>query len=197
MKDREFFNSVAEEWDNMAKHPAEKVNYIMHKVNLQKGYSVLDIGSGTGVMIPHIEEKVGEEGRVTALDIAENMLRVSQRKHTYDNLKFINDDFLEFTSLEKYHAIIAYSCYPHFKDKEKFFKKAYELLRAEGILVIAHIESKDAINNRHRGIEEKIKSHMLPPVEELCEFIEGFNFNKIYMKDNEDYYIYIGKKIEE
>lgn len=196
MKDREFFNSVAEDWDNIAKHPAEKVNYIMHKVNLQKEYSVLDIGSGTGIMIPYIEDKVGEEGRVTALDIAENMLRVSKRKHKYDNLSFVNEDFLNFTALETYDVIIAYSCYPHFKDKEKFFKKAYELLKAEGILVIAHIESKDAINNRHRGIEEKIKSHMLPPVEELCEFIEGFNFKKIHIEDSEEYYIYIGKKIE-
>lgn len=195
MKDREFFNSVAEEWDNMSKHPVEKINYIMDKINLQKGYSVLDIGSGTGVMIPFIEDKVGEEGRVTALDIAENMLKVSERKHKYHNLKFINDDFLQFTSLEKYDAIIAYSCYPHFDDKEKFFKKAYELLKAEGVLVIVHIESKDAINNRHRGIEEKVKSHMLPPIEELCKFINGFDFKKIYMEDSEEYYIYIGEKI--
>lgn len=45
----------------------------------ENGYSVLDIGSGTGVAIPYLEERIGPKGKITALDIAEKMLEISKK----------------------------------------------------------------------------------------------------------------------
>ena len=59
-------------------------------------------------------------------------------------------DFFEYTTPKKFNHILAYSCYPHFNDEESFFKKAYSLLEDKGKIVIAHIESKEAINSRHK-----------------------------------------------
>lgn len=193
MKDREFFNDVAEKWDSMCNHPAEKINYILDKVQLKPGDSVLDIGSGTGVMIPYIEDRVKHQGKVKALDIAENMISVSRRKNKYDNLSFHVGDFLEWDTCERFDAIIAYSCYPHFKDKGMFFKKSLELLKENGSIVIAHVESKEKINDRHKDIEDKIVSDLLPQVDVLSEFVEQRGFETSYSEDNEDYYILIAK----
>lgn len=60
--DKDYFNSVAFEWDEISEHKAEKINYILEKIKLNTGQSVLDIGSGTGVMLPYIKKRVGKDG---------------------------------------------------------------------------------------------------------------------------------------
>lgn len=195
MNDKEFFNSIAQEWDKICCHPEEKVNYFMDKIELNYGASVLDVGSGTGILIPFIEDRIGEEGTITALDISENMINISKSKNTYLNVKFEVVDFLEYDTDSLFDYIIAYSCFPHFKDKDAFFRKVSSLLIKGGKFVIGHIESKEQINNRHNQIEGKIHSDALIPIEEMTTHIEKYGFNTIYSEDNKDYYIYIGNKI--
>ncbi|NEZ47487.1 class I SAM-dependent methyltransferase [Clostridium niameyense] len=195
MEDKEFFNSLAEEWDNICEHPKYKVDYVMSKIDLENGDKVIDVGSGTGVLIPYIEEKIGSEGYVTAIDLAENMIKVSKRKNKFCNLEFIIDDFLNYNSKEKVDYIIAYSCYPHFKDKNKFFEKANSLLEVGGKIVIAHIENKELINSRHKEVDDKIKSDILPNVKKTAQLVERHGFNAIYTEDSDEYYICIGEKI--
>lgn len=194
MQDKEFFNAVAEEWDDMCCHPKERVDHVIEKIGLTKGEKVLDIGSGTGILIPYLEREVGENGSITALDISENMIQVSKRKNKYSNLKFEVIDFLKYRSSKKYDCIVAYSCYPHFKDKDKFFEKSYKLLKLNGKLVIAHIESKDTINLRHKKIEDRLNSNLLVDVDKLSKFAEKRGFASNYMQDDSEFYIYVGKR---
>ena len=80
MDNKNFFNSLAEKWDSICYHPEEKVNYVIDKMGLKNGDSILDIGSGTGVTIPYLEKRIGTNGKITALDIAEKMLEISKKK---------------------------------------------------------------------------------------------------------------------
>ncbi|ADK15329.1 class I SAM-dependent methyltransferase [Clostridium ljungdahlii] len=194
MQDKEFFNEVAEKWDTMCCHPREKVDHVIESIGLTEGEKVLDIGSGTGIVIPYLEKKVGKSGSITALDIAGNMIQVSKRKNKYLNLNFQVADFLEYESSKSYDCIVAYSCYPHFKNKEKFFEKSYSLLKSGGKLVIAHIESKDVINLRHSKIEDKLDSNTLVDIEKLAEFAQKRGFVSSYTQDDSEFYIYVGKK---
>lgn len=93
MNDKEFFNNLADKWDDMCFHSKEKIEYILSKANLKEGDRVLDIGSGTGVLIPYLENIISNNGNIAAIDIAENMLKVSKEKNKYSNLKFIVGDF--------------------------------------------------------------------------------------------------------
>ncbi len=194
MEDREFFNIVAENWDNMCCHPPEKVNHVIESIDFAKGEKVLDVGSGTGVLIPYLERKIGKNGSITAIDIAENMIKVSRRKNKYSNLNFQIADFFKYESKEEYDCIIAYSCYPHLKDKEKFFEKSYNLLNPEGKLAIAHIESKDKINSHHSKIGDTIDSNLLVDIDKLAGAAEKKGFYPLYLQDDHEFYIYVGKK---
>ena len=196
MDNKIFFNSLAEKWDSICYHPSEKVNYVIDKMELKDGDSVLDIGSGTGVTIPYLEERIGTNGKITALDIAEKMLEISKKKNIYENLEFEIKDFFEYTTTKKFNHILAYSCYPHFKDEESFFKKAYSLLEDKGKIVIAHIESKEVINSRHKEEENNIISLKLSDVEKICELANEQGFKSIYKEDSEDYFIFVGEKLE-
>lgn len=198
MNDKEFFNNIADKWDSMCNHPEHKIQYILDKIDLKSGFNILDIGSGTGITLPFLEEKINPCGNIVALDFAENMLAIAKNKYLskYSNIRYIVEDFYEYNSNIKFDCILAYSCYPHFKDKKKFFIKANSLLKQNGKLVIAHIESKEKINNRHKGIKGKLTSDILPCVETTVNIIKDFRFKSTYTEDNDDYYICICEKIE-
>ncbi|MEN6376797.1 MAG: methyltransferase domain-containing protein [Caldisericales bacterium] len=89
MSKAEFFNNHAENWDNHAKHDQAKLNEIVEMIGLCAGDRVMDVGTGTGVMIPHIIGQIGENGSLEAYDIAEKMLEVASRKFSHKNLKFV------------------------------------------------------------------------------------------------------------
>lgn len=194
MNDKDFFNSMADKWDSICCHPAEKVNYIMNKIGLKSGDKVLDIGSGTGITIPFLEERIGESGKIIALDIAEKMIEISKKKNCYSNIDFAVKDFYEYFSEELIDCILAYSCYPHFKDKTSFFKKGFSLLKDGGKIVVAHIESRATINNRHIDVKDRLTSDTLPEVDITAEFMKEYGFKVSYLEDNLEYYICIGQK---
>lgn len=195
MNNRDYFNSLAQKWDTITNHPEEKINYVLNKAKLEQGANVLDIGSGTGVTIPHIMSKIGYSGHITALDVSEKMIEISKEKNTYSNLDFQICDFYKFNPQKEFDNIVAYSCYPHFRDKMSFFKKAYSLLKGNGTLIIAHIESKEAINKRHDSINIDLESDKLTAIEYNKQIMENNGFNTLYAEDSSNYYILVGKKI--
>ncbi len=195
MDNREFFNSMASRWDEICCHPAEKIEYIMDRIQLRKGDNVFDIGSGTGITLPFIEKRIGKEGKIVALDIAENMIEISKKKNVYSNIVFVVDDFYQYSSKETFDCILAYSCYPHFQDKENFFKKAFSLLKTGGKIVIAHIEAREKINNRHSDVKDRIVSESLPKAHQTADLMEKCNLEVNYLEDNSEYYICIGEKL--
>jgi len=49
------------------------------RAGLRDGYSVLELGCGTGSMTTWLAETVGEEGKVIAVDISENQVDIARR----------------------------------------------------------------------------------------------------------------------
>jgi cyclopropane fatty-acyl-phospholipid synthase-like methyltransferase len=54
-KKRVFFNERAEIWDEISVHNLEKVQYITELLGIRSDDRILDIGTGTGIMIPFYE----------------------------------------------------------------------------------------------------------------------------------------------
>ena len=78
---REYFNGKASAWDtNQDDEKTEKLMKIFQEFNLDpKGY-VLDIGCGTGVLIPIISQVQKRQLHLVELDFSENMLRHNKEK---------------------------------------------------------------------------------------------------------------------
>ncbi|WAM32458.1 class I SAM-dependent methyltransferase [Caldicellulosiruptor naganoensis] len=51
MDTREYFNLLADKWDEIVWHDPQKINQIMQLISLKKGEKVLDVGTGTGVFL--------------------------------------------------------------------------------------------------------------------------------------------------
>jgi len=184
---RDFFDQRAERWDSIAIHPRDRVDHVLGLAGDMTGWTVLDVGSGTGILVGPLLSRVGAHGSVVALDVAPRMIEVSRRKHAAPNLEFRVADFLTMSGGKKADLVVAYSSFPHFADHDAFMRAATSNLAEGGRLLIAHIESRQAINALHdRGASEV--SNGLPPVAELAEVAKAHGFEIIATEDSEQYY---------
>ncbi len=55
-------------------------NFLISTVNPSPGDTIVDICTGTGALLPHYSERVGEQGRVIGVDFSPGMLKVARRK---------------------------------------------------------------------------------------------------------------------
>lgn len=66
---QEFFDQRAEQWDSRVHNDHDRIAAILRLTGLKKGQKVLDIGCGTGVLVPHILPY--EPADYQAIDVSE------------------------------------------------------------------------------------------------------------------------------
>lgn len=192
---KEFFNSVAKSWDEICKHDMNKVEYILDLVEIQEGHRILDVGTGTGILIPSLVQRVNQLGEVVAVDVAEKMIEIAREKNHFSNVIFECRDALEYKPDESsYDHIICYSMFPHFKNQEQAIVKLSKKLKTNGKLIICHSESREAINDLHKNVNELVKQDHLPTPEVIKKYFLKAELNVIKIIDNQDMYVIIGCK---
>lgn len=180
----DFFDTLADRWDELCYHDPEKLDYILHKTGIRKGLRILDIGCGTGVLesflLPHSPRQI------VGVDISPGMIAKARSKYATPIVDFRCMDVMDLDD-GLFDYVIAYSVYPHFQEPEKLIAHLAGLLPAGGELVICHSESRDKINGHHDKHAGKL-SDGLPPVEELARMLSPcFTINA--MEDNERLYM--------
>lgn len=185
------FDSLADSWDEIAIHPPERVGAVLSLAGLVEGMRVLDVGCGTGILAPRLSTAVGEAGRVVAIDLSPRMIKTAFEKRSFSNVEYRVSDFYAFDDAEGFSLILVFSAFPHFLDREAFFEKAKRLLIHRGRIVIAHIESRSAINARHETMP--FPSQPLPPIAELAGIAEKADFRPLLLRDD-DYYILVAER---
>ena len=185
MDSREFFNSLAYKWDDMCHHDDKKIRDILELADIKKDSKILDIGTGTGILISYLLEK--SPSKLVGVDMAENMIEVAKEKYKGKNVEFVVSDIMEFND-HGYDYIVIYSAYPHFKDKEKLFEHLSKLLNKDGKVIIAHSQSRDEINHVH-STSDAVKEDVLLPVDENCKIINKYLESNKTVDNEEIYYI--------
>lgn len=158
---RQFFDDHAEKWlDTWYKNP-ETGRYDKHDKDFERLFSlfplkpgdhVLDVGCGTGVLVPFILERIMPSGMLYELDFAEGMIEVNRSRHENESIRFIVADAerppLDEASCD---AVICFSCFPHLQDKHKAMAALSRILRAKGLFVVSHFDSSQGINKHHES----------------------------------------------
>lgn len=197
MNQREFFNSMAEKWDSFCKHDNKKIIEILNLLEIKPSDKVLDVGTGTGILIPFLLERVGKGGEVCAVDISEKMIEVAMKKYAASNLTFKNEDILDCDLNTRYYdKVVCYSMFPHFEDKKKAIEKLRKYLKKNGKLIICHSQSREAINNLHKDSSIVVEKDILPKMEILENYFIGANYKVLKKVDSEEMFVVIAKKMD-
>ncbi len=100
---------------------------------IRPGDHVLDLGSGAGNDCFVARALVGETGKVTGLDLTEQMVakaRENCKKHKYDNVEFFLGDIESMPFSEKAFDVVISNCVLNLvPDKSKAFKEIYRVLK--------------------------------------------------------------------
>lgn len=189
MSQVDFFNSVAKNWDNMIEINETKINYLLSKLEIKEDDNILDIGTGTGVLIPFLS-KLAPNGSITGVDISKGMLEVANEK-----FKSMPNVYFDLVNVEtedincKYNKIILYSMYPHLENKTDTIKKLVQNnLKDNGILMIAHSDSREFLNNLHKDTDKRVSESLLMEVNKQKEVFINASLNVTDAFENDEMY---------
>lgn len=189
MNQVEFFNKIAKEWDSIIEVNEEKINLLLSKLDIKSNERILDVGTGTGVIIPFIKA-LNKGGYIKGVDISTGMLNIAKEKYkNLENIEFEIKDVEEEEIYEKYDKIILYSMFPHLENKTKTVKTLINKnLNKNGKLIIAHSNSREFLNNMHKEKDKSVSKARLIPVNNQrkifekngLKVLEAFENNQIY-----------------
>ncbi len=112
--------------------------------DLQKGETVIDLGSGAGIDVFLSANSVGRSGRVIGIDMTEEMLERARRnakKGGYANVEFRKGDIEERIPVDgsSADAVISNCVINLTTDKVKTFKEIHRILKSRGRMVISDL----------------------------------------------------------
>ncbi|MCK4299148.1 MAG: class I SAM-dependent methyltransferase, partial [Planctomycetes bacterium] len=116
MNHRQFFDQTAANWDALeVEETYARLREIVVGLGIEPGSAVLDVGTGTGVLVPLLLEATGGEGQIVALDFSGEMLRRAQAKG--HPVAYVQGDAqrLPFPA-ESFDWVICNAVFPHFPD---------------------------------------------------------------------------------
>lgn len=79
-------------------------------LNLKRGDIVVDIGCGTGLNFPLLQDVVGPEGRIIGVDLTDAMLELAQQRVTdsgWNNVELVQSDAAQYVFPDHVDGIIS------------------------------------------------------------------------------------------
>ena len=196
MQLQEYFDQLAPTWDQEL--TGERLNClsnIVKELSIEPGYCVLDIGSGTGVLLPFLTEELGNEGKIIALDFSAEMLCQAKAKNFQPIVDFAQADVLAIPLVDNSaNLAMCNSAFPHFDDKSRALKEITRVLRKNGRLVICHTMSRKMINQLHQSIGGEVANDLLPNEFELGWLIKQARLKTTHFEDSSERYLVIAEK---
>lgn len=185
-----YFDELAPVWDRTEiRSTPGRVNAILDLAGVERGMDILDLGTGTGVLVPYLSERVGEKGSVKGIDISDGMLARARAK--YEDLANVSFEKLDFENdlLEgEYDMIFLYCVYPHLHepyDTLSWLRKVN--LRKGGRIIIAFPSDEKFINNIHG--HKHAPHDQLPSAPILAGRLQADGFNARVIAADSDKYI--------
>lgn len=90
------FNAVSSDYDNSAlRFFTLTAEHMIEYLKPQRGWKVLDVATGTGALCLPLAQAVGQEGRVTGIDLSEGMLAKAEKnmkKVSIENVDLLRMD---------------------------------------------------------------------------------------------------------
>lgn len=190
----EFFNRLAADWDEHIVRNEAVLTEILNNAEIRDGVRVLDVGCGTGVLIPdYLARNVA---KVTALDLSDRMIACARAKFSDPRVEFRCADIIDFqpdSSGALYDRCVIYNTYPHFANPFAVFRAAARSLETGGLVTVAHGASQATINAHHQGSATHVSVGLADPAE-ILQLMAPW-FEPVTAVSNDRYFQVVARKM--
>jgi SAM-dependent methyltransferase len=167
----------------------ERLEKIVAHGKITKGDTVLDVGTGTGILIPIIKKY--KPSRIYACDLSELMLQ--QLRGNYPYVKTIMADVRDLKLPEgSIDTVFINACYPNIADKAGAFSNISRMMKAKGRIVISHPLGKAFILSLKNGVPFPLDE--FPEELEAAALLKPFGFEIETFIDEPKLYILVATK---
>jgi ubiquinone/menaquinone biosynthesis C-methylase UbiE len=197
MQLQKYFDQLAPTWDQelTTREKLKSLSNIVKELDIKPGYYVLDIGSGTGILLPFLIAELGNEGKIIALDFSAEMLCQAKAKNFEPIVDFAQADVFAIPLADNsVDLAMCNSAFPHFDDKARALKEIARVLRNNGRLVICHTMSRAMINQLHQSIGGAVANDLLPDEFQLRGLIKQAGLKVTHYEDSPERYLVIAEK---
>ncbi|MFQ6032267.1 MAG: class I SAM-dependent methyltransferase [Candidatus Zixiibacteriota bacterium] len=201
MSKREFFERQAEDWDDQYhQEDAPQIVELVARFGLREGKTVLDVGCGTGILLPHLSKKVKGKGSILALDFSWNMIFKARKNRIHPEeekppIHFVNAS-VEALPLkdQTMDYITCFATFAHVADQKKAIYEMGRTLKKGGKLFIAHLLGKRELAEHHRLAGGEVEYDTLPEDDKMREMIKSAQLKNIEIIDQPNLYLVSAKK---
>jgi len=191
---RAYFEKLAEQWD--AIYPNDRAVIIERLLGLfddelSNCDRILDVGTGTGMIIPILEKRY-PRAEIISIDLAfEMLIRAGSR---------VKDTELVQADVHKapfpigtFNAVICHGSFPHFRDKEATLREFKRLSKPYSQLLIIHDNGREKINDIHRHADARLlHKDILPDGKTLARLVVKAGYKVDTISDDVDKFIVHG-----
>jgi len=155
--------------------------------SIEKGDTVLDLGSGAGMDAFLAANRVGKRGKVIGVDFTEKMVkkaRKNARENGFTNVEFRLGDIEDLPVTSSSVDVVLSNCVINLvPNKSKAFREAFRVLRPGGSMYISDMVLLSELTEKQRADEDLITGCVGGAVlkEEYLELVEmaGFHVEKV------------------
>jgi len=195
---RGFFDHHAPGWDNGDhKKKQERLRKIFSDFLPTIQTPVLDLGSGTGILIPMLLDREVRNQKIIELDLSFRMLvQAASKMKENGKITYLNGDvhYLPFPD-QCIATVICFEAFPHFRNQPHALQELHRVLVTGGNLIILHLMGHERLNAYHDHVGDAILHDHLPPLSELVRMLRQNNFHILRSLENEDLYLIEVRKL--
>lgn len=193
---QQFFDDLAPRWEScVCPEHGPRLREIIGGLGMAPGSRVLDVGSGTGVLAPIVQDIVGENGVLIALELARRMFVEGRKLGRFRGVHCLLGDAQDMPLRPgTMNWVLCNSCFPHFTLPHQAVRAMAAVLQPGGRLVVCHSQSREAINAHHRSVGDVVGGHELPQRGAMARIFEQAGLVDIQIVEEEARYIAMGTK---
>ncbi|MCE2487999.1 MAG: class I SAM-dependent methyltransferase [Desulfurellaceae bacterium] len=169
----------------------DRMGRIIAAATIRAGETVLDVGTGTGALIPQI--RTYRPGRIIACDLSANML--AQVAERYPEVERHQSDIADLSlPAECVDVVFMNGMYGNIADKSRALGTIVRMLRPGGRVVISHPEGRAYVERLVKTDPYPITP--LPSHEEARTFLGSFGLRVGHYTDEERLLIVVAAKAD-
>jgi demethylmenaquinone methyltransferase/2-methoxy-6-polyprenyl-1,4-benzoquinol methylase len=115
-------------------------------LDIKKGDTVVELGCGTGLNFPLLQQKIGKEGKIIGVDITDKMLEKAEKrvkKNNWENVELIHCDVSQYNIPKGVGAVFSTFALTLSPDYDKVIRNCSESLSKGGRIAILDFKMPD------------------------------------------------------